>query len=778
MSFVNGERGWGLQRSGSGTGLGKADSTKLVFQESDYTWEQVVRILRKHRGFALAAFFGIGGAALLLAVLLRDVYRPVARLDLEPPSSGIRALHEIESATPADNQDYLETQVQILKSDALAMAVIRQLGLASEKDQAQKHPSLASVETNFKADGALQQQLTLATLTPAEAVALDKFRKNLSVELLRNTRLVEVGYSSHDPALSQQVTNAVVARFIDDGFKHRYTTTMQVSDWLSGQLDGLRKRLQDSNQAVSDYQKKYGLIELDDRDVPMSQLMSEVNHQLSEAQANRIEAEAFDRMVQEGQGESIPAMRDDVVLQNLLMRYADLRAQLAQAKTVYGDANVNVKKIQEQSEEISKQITAERSRVSDRLHTSFVAAKERERLMLRDRERIRAQMGDVSSQMVGYHVLKNEAMANAELYNTLQARLQEAGIYAGLKSSNVRVVDLATNLQKPTSPNRALIVCSGLILGSVVALLGSFVRESFDNTVRTPDDVTSWVGLRSLALLPSVREEGAEAVDGARALKLGGTNGTVGRQEAVGMLAPRSAGAEAMRDLRTSLLGARRGGVPGVVLISSATEKEGKTTVAMNLAMCLAQLGRTCLVDGDLRQPEVSRAFGLAGRTGLAEVLSGSAHLTSVLFPTQLAANLWVLPSGHSTESPADTLSSARISDLCADLRKSFDYVVIDSPPVIRFSDARTLAQVSDAVVLVSRYGMTTRRAMQRTAEILRESDAPVAGFVLNDIDLSSSDYHYFAYGYSKAMNRQNPYAEAIGKDDSGPAAKSKGAHA
>ena len=769
-------------------------SSSLGFEEMDYSWEQAVRILRKNRRMAFAIAGSLITLFVLIAVMMKDVYRPVARLDLEPPTSGIKTLHEIESNPEAENQDYLETQVQILKSDALAVSVIRDLHLekdvkpvstaksetAKNENQMQKHGSEISNQY-------LRDQFELANLTPSEAAALDKFRRNLSVDVVRNTRLVEVGYASNDPQTAQKITNAVVEKFIDSSFKHRYTTTMQVSAWLSAQLNDLRQKLEASNQAVSDYQRKYGLIELDGRDVPMSQLMSEVNHQLSDAQANRIEAEAFVRMIDLGEADSIPVVKDNQIYQNLLTRYADVRVQLAQARTVYGDANINVRKLDDQTSELSAQIDAERARIADRLRTSYEAAKERERLMLKSREKLRGQMGDVSSQLVGYHLLKNEAMANAELYNTLQGRLQEAGIYAGLRSNNIRVVDLATNLQKATGPNRGLLISSGVLLAFLVAIPACFVRESLDNTVRTPDDVKSWIGLRSLALLPAVEDGKAESYSKAtgfgKLLNSKDANRDKTAPATFVLMQPLGAGAEAMRDLRTSLLSSRSERMPEVVLISSSMEGEGKSTVAVNFALALAQLGRTCLVDGDLRQPAVSRVFGLDGKAGLAEVLSGKTSLVPALFPIDIASNLWILPSGQSQESPADVLASSRINDVCSELRRTFEYVVIDSPPVNRFSDARFLSRLADEVVLVGRYGITTRRAIQRSAELLREAQAPIAGFVLNGIDLASSDYRYFTYGYSKTFNKSNERlaswpGSSPAKSQMNGNEKGKGAHA
>ena len=754
----------------------------LAFQEHDYTWEQVIRVLRKNLRFGLLVACGLTALVLLYALMQKDFYKPTARLEIAPPGSGIKTLHEIESSIEGGSPDYLETQVQILDSDALAVSVIRELHLDRNSEFAgdKQVKGLAAIKATSVAPGAvpgelaiLQEQLDLANLTPAESVVLDRFRRSLSVSSVHNTRLIEISFSSHDPQLAQLITNTIVTKFIDQNYRHQYTTTMQASEWLSSQLSDLRRKVDESAQAVADYQKKFGLVEVDDRDVPMSQLMNELSRQLSEAQASRIENEAFVRMIDEGHGDAVPALRDDKLYQDLMIRYTDLRTQLAQAKTVYGDANVNVQKLQDQIAEVSVQIDAERKRVVGRTRLSYAAAKHRERLMMEERSKLRANMGRMSWQLTSYHMLKNEANANAELYNTLQGRLREAGIYAGLRSSNIRVVDLAMNLRNATGPHRVIIVAFGGITSCLFAVVLSFVREGFRNTVRTPDDVKSWIGLPSLALLPATGgaavAEALETGTGKKIPNLWQVLRERNKTTSVSIMKSATAESEAMRDLRTSLLHSNRGDAPRVILISSSMEGEGKTTVAINFALALAQLSKTCLLEADLRQPAVARMLKIEPKCGLTDVLKESSSLVGALVYIPEHENLAVLPSGTTPENPADILSSPQMVELLDTLKKFFDYVVIDSPPVIRFSDARFLSSLADEVVLVGRCGVTTRRAMQRTAELLNEVHASVAGVVLNGIDFSSPDYNYYAYGYSKWWGKRTEGSSETGSKVNGP---------
>jgi len=740
-----------------------------------FGWEQFMRVLRKNQGFVLI-FAGILSLGIVTAAfLMRDVFQPVARLEIDPLSSGIKTLQEIEDVRGMDNQDYLETQAQILQSEGLALRVIRVLHLDQnlefvpkgdlKKTEKQQNQEIQFTPQSGSEPAFLQEQVDLANRTASESVALGVFKSRLAVSPVRNSRLVEVSYASHDAQLAQLITNTLVTQFIDQNYRNRYTSTMQASEWLSIQLNDLRQKVEEANQAVADYQRRYGLVEVDERDVPLAQLMSEVNHQLSDAQADRIQAEAYVRMIDLGQQDSIPAVRDDQVYQNLMTHYADARAQLAQARAIYGDENTNVKKLQDQSNELSAQIAAERVRMVNQVRTSFSAARNREEMMLEAREKLRTQMGDATSHMVSFHLLRNEAMAKAELYNTLQARLKEAGIYAGLRSSNINVVDLAPRLAHATSPHRSFIIGAGVTISFMLAVVLAFVRESLDNTVRTPDDVQDCTGLPSFAILPRIRngrvsDKRFSAPSMGFAALRDSQNGA-NLFPSVPLVHLHTPEAEAIQDLRTALPFSKSGAPSRVILVSSSSAGEGKTTIAINLAIALAQRAKTCLVEGDLRQPVFASVFGLQSKTGLSQVLTGEATMDAALTSVPEVSGLAVLPCGRAVANPASLVDSGAMVASVTDLSNRFDYVVIDSPPVIPFSDARVLSRFADVVVLVGRYGLTTQRAIVRCAQMLAEVQAPPMGVVLNDVDLTSPDYHYYNYGFSKRLNERSKYYDA-----------------
>ncbi len=728
---------------------------------SDFYWKQIMRILRKHWRFSLLFGLTFLTAITTATLLMKDTYEASARVEIEPPAGPETVtLRDVPGPTP-DAQDYLQTQIEVLKSNQLAIDVIRTLHLD------QNIAPGKSRQDSWKSAAMRTLHLDQIFKTPARSpldIALNDFRNRLSVDQVRNSRVVEVGFSSDDPRLAALVANTLVKLYVERSHRSRYEDTMQAAGWLSGELNDLRQGVEKANQALVNFQNANDIVEFSDsqdtgnsKQNPVTQKVADLNRQLTQAQSERIQQEAFLKMIEAGSADSLPQMRDNPVLQDSTKRYVEARAQLAQAQAIYGKNNSNLEKLQNQADELEAQLTAERQRIVRQVKTGYEAARARELLLTQALNDMKGSVDRMNQKMIQYSLLKREAQAASDLYNTLSLRLREAAISAGLKSTNIRVVDEARIPDKPAKPHRLQIIALGMVFSVLAGLALAFLRESFDDTVRTADDIKAWTGLHSLAMFPlvaSANTDGRHLL--ARPIKLLG-NGAKKERDASGVKffleRPRSAEAEAVRSLQTSirLLSRTGGNALRVILLASASPNEGKTTVALNLAMALAQRGKTCLVDADLRNPVMARTFGLSFQQGLEDVLKGSAALEDTLLEVPDVANLTILPAGASAPNPGELVNSEAMREVLRGLRERFDHVVIDSPPVIPFADARWLSSLSDGVVLVARYGSTTRQAMIWSTETLAEVDAPVLGVVLNGVDLKSEYYWYEPYKYTYA---------------------------
>ena len=713
-----------------GTQTGEADESN---------WVRALGILRKNWLQSLTLALAAVAAVTVATYVMRGVYVPIAQLEVDVPGADVVSLHD--TAAPAFDPDYLQTQVEILSSDSLAIAVIRDIHLDRSTD-------IVSPKALQEMGERAGSQTPYGTqLSPLEELALEAFRKKLSVGLVRNSRVIAISFPSHDPRLAAQVANRLGQLYIERNFKTRYEAIQQ----LSHQLDDLREKIQESNRALAQVQNASGLVDIDDRQQnTVTQKVLELSRQLTQAQGDRIQVEAYLETAQAGGADALPQIRDNALFQNLIQRSVDSRAQLAQALAVYGQNNPNVRKLQNDVDELEAQLAAERRRVVEELRTSYESSRARESMLAKALAGMQADVQGMNERSVQYGFLKKQAQANEDLYNALFARLKEAGIAAGLRSINIRFLDQARVLDKPTKPNRPLDIAVAILLGIIGGVVLPFLRENVKGTLSTPQDIRKWTGLSIVGSVPLLTRYSRTG----RGLRLSrlvpklADGGSKSEPDPSGVRffleEPHSPESEAVRNLYASIKLSRPGKAPQVILVVSPSPKEGKTTVAVNLALATAQHHKTCLVDADLREPMVAQIFRLSSGRGLSEVLRETASLDQVLSNVPEVDNLTILASGSKPPNPGELVVSDSMCKIVATLAERYESVVIDSPPLIPYADARALSSMVDGVILVGLCGSTTREAVALSAQILEDVHAPLLGIVLNGMARDAPYYRYY----------------------------------
>jgi capsular exopolysaccharide synthesis family protein len=403
----------------------------------------------------------------------------------------------------------------------------------------------------------------------------------------------------------------------------------------------------------------------------------------------------------------------------------------------------------------------------------FRAAHDRVDLLTETLNQQKSDSNDLSEKLVQYNILVHEAESNKQLYDGLLQKLKEASISAGLRSSNIRIVDPALAPSTPSRPQKGRNILMAFLVGLIGGVGLAFFREYLDNTVKSPDDIENLAGLPSLAVVPAMPNMNGHHRNTPRLVKDVTDDGTNARIELVSYNQPKSQVSEAFRALRTSLLLSQADHPPQVILVTSALPREGKTTAAVNLAVTLAQLGdRTLLIDSDLRKPGVRRALNLTipRELGLSSYLAGVASLDEATVTHPAIPNLVALTTGPVPPSPADLLSSMRMREAIADLRNRYKFIVIDSPPVMAATDAVIISALTDGVLLVVRSGETPKEAFKRTRDLLAGVKCRLLGVVLNAVDANAPDYYYsyryypyaYGYGYGEESHRM---AEPPGSD-------------
>jgi capsular exopolysaccharide synthesis family protein len=724
-------------------------------------WRQGMRILRRHWKASLAFAVLIELALSLLVFSMDNVYNARAVLDVEPPGADTVGLRDA-SANPANTPGYLETQTEILNSDGLALSVVDQLHLDQNPTFMKQTliqraiVGIVSLFSSANKNGAQRDTDRILTI----------FHKNMSVGQVKGSQLVEVQFESADPQLAAEIVNTTVNQYLDKTFRSRYEATTRAAQSITPRLQDLQNSVKQSTDALLDFQKKHEGAQLGSSAPmigdgttqfasasggnPIATRVGGLNQQLTQAMGERLQYESFMKQIKSGNVDSLPQMKDNVLIQGLTSRLVDSRAQLAQALSIYGNNNPQVRKLEGESGEISKQLDAERARIGNQIQSAYASAQNREQLIRNALKDMKGDLDRSNADVVQYDALKREADANANLYTTLSARTKELALSGSLSAGNIRVLDDARAPIKPDGPHRFRILAVGAMFGLFGGVILAFAAEQMNDTISSVEDFRRWSGLPTLAMVPQIAvPNGKAAIPGRKPTRMlpGGTAIASMRMKGLKFLTdnPNSPEAEAIRNLETSIripLSADR--QTQTILITSALPGEGKTTVATNLALALSRHGNTCLIDGDFRHPSITSSFGLTLRTGMQDLLTNPATLLAeALKPLAEVPNLTVLGVGNRASNSLECLTSPRMGDLVTELRKKYDYIVIDSPPIIPFSEGRWLSTISDASIVVARCDSTTRGAVMFSLEILEDLKATVLGVVLNGVDLKEEYYGY-----------------------------------
>ena len=727
--------------------LGRSAGTTFypALPTHESTAGEYVRILFKRKWVIIGCFATIFSVVAIASLKTTPVYEAAGTIAVNKPDTTLNFQNSTTLSLDYFDPTELDTEVKILQSDLLAMQVIRELNLDRRSELANQAPPSPSSSGDLAPDP-LQTDPALASSM------IGGFKGSLRVNLSPNTRIIEVHYRSADPQMAANVVNTLMQTYVENNFKARFESTMQASDWLSKQLVDLQMKVETSQQKLVRYQKEHEILGADEKQNITMEKLDELNKELTAAESERMDKEATYRLVESGDPEaiasSVAAAEDggagqtgSALLGTLRTKEADLKIQAAELNTQFGPSYPKLSILNNQLKEIDSQIQSEMKKIVSKVRGQYSAALQRENMLREALDKQKQEANKLNESAIEYTLLKRDVDTNRQLYEGLLQKLKEAGVSAGLKSNNFRIVDSARPPTGPIEPNipRNLLFAAVLGLASGIGL--AFLLEGLDNTVRTTEQAQMISGVASLGMIPLGSKSAREGPNPKR-LVLASSKEAV---ELVTQVRPQSQMAESYRALRTSLLLSSIGAPPKVIMITSALPQEGKTTTSINTAVVLAQKGvRVLLIDADLRRPSIHKTLGMGPHSGLSNVLTGSTTLEQAVAPSAVLPNLFVLPSGTPPPNPAELLASANMRDLLDQLREQYDHVVIDTPPSLSVTDAVVLSPRADAVVLVIRSAQTTKQALRRSRDVLMQVNAKVVGVLLNAVDLSSPDYYYY----------------------------------
>ncbi|HUZ04150.1 MAG TPA: polysaccharide biosynthesis tyrosine autokinase [Acidobacteriaceae bacterium] len=699
--------------------------------------------LRKRKWIVLAAIFIGGVFGVIKAVTTPKVYTAGGTIQVRPGASNEYRIAGQSGPGSEDLSIRLETEVAILQSDSLLLKVADELKLEDDPIFLGPHPLAKHLDPNNRnvQDG-----------------MIGFLHGGLNVHRIPKTEIISIEFTSLSPVFSARVVNTLIQDYIERSFQTRYASTQRVSQWLQSQLDDLKQTVEISQEKLVGLQRKLGVLGFSDQTHDLeATTLDDLTKAASDAKIQSILAEARYRMLTGTDPNLIDGSPNVMgsgnasLLATLRNQQTTMETQLAQLNSQFGPNYPQVRQLQAEMRQNQKAIDAEEKRVVAQAKTEYETAAKGQAMTQNMLDSEISNAYKLRDDMVQYVLLQREFESNRTLYEGLLSRLREAGIEAGLTSSEIDVVDIARIPMLPGGMRRLSRVMVGLMFGLFGGIALAFFTDSLDTSLRTVHDIEAISELPSLAVIPRARKLLPRAIsEDARSTALRNVD-VLGQ--------PNSQFAESFRSLRTALMLSAVGQPPQVILVTSSTPAEGKSTIATNLASVLCfRDAKILLIDADLRRPTIHSRFGISGKIGLSNVLSGSAKLEDALQSIPEVPNLSLLSSGPVPPFPTEMIASKEMSDLILQCRGRFTHIVIDSPPILTITDGIVLAPQCDAVLLVVRYGRASKHSVRRAHDLMQRAAIRMGGTVINAVDTSSQRYYgYYGYQRYSYFNERGP---------------------
>lgn len=728
-------------------------------------WEIVAALKRRGYLIALLAIVGLF-CGLAIGVASKKKYSATATVEFAQPS--MRAFGLQDSAYSDSDVSTLEllntelkTQEAEITDEGTALAVIQQLHLDTQP------PFAIPAKLAAKDPLGREQGLPLSQAPHQRERVVRQFEHQLSVDVVKGTRLLNITFTDTNPERAAAVANAVVTASMDQTAGRRYRALSQVSTWLSDQLTTLKQRVQDSQQRVEAYEnankkdlagmtlsplaataeEQRSALAGPAESVPVSRLLM-LNNQLTSAQVARLSKEAIYRVAETGDPEAVlslgssslvvaggadsslaPGNNGLALLQHLREQQVQVQVQIAAAGSKYGEKSQTMLELRRQQAEIDAQVKTELGRIRERAHNDLVLATQAEDGLKRQVDEQQNEVSQWSSKADHLLLLQGEAASSRALYQELFAKLQESNFAAGIRASHIALLDSAQVPTGASSPKRTVDMGIGLLIGMLVGCVAAFAVELLDDSLHSEQDVKKTLPAPVLASIPRSRPSN--------------------EQEPWIVAEPRSSIAEAYRGLRARIFPAAGRGWPRVLLVASGRPAEGKATACMNTAAALAMQGHSVLVlNADMRREIGPKCYGTEQGTGLSSYLTGRSSLPEVLTqPVSGIRTLSMLASGPAVANASELLSSSRFRELMKTLRSQFEFILIDAPPALLFSDARVLLPQADGYILVVRASRTLRGDLRAAAEELQGVGGDFLGVLMTATKPKRVTYSKYGYG-------------------------------
>ena len=690
-------------------------------------------IIIKHLKAAAALAILVVAAMMYQTYTTVPLYRAQARIQIDEEQTTAQTDFKEPYLAYSDPEPYYQTQYKILQGRDLALRAVRHLKLDNVPEfngQGPKPPALAQVLSVVKAKVMAPFRSAGGKVPPAQAAPesqqAEAFLGRVGVNPVRGSRLVDVFFVAADPQFAARAVNVLAEEYVNQNLEFRLQNTDKTLQWLTQEVGKQQNVVQASERMLAEYRENQNALSLEDRQNIIVSRLNQVNDVASKARTSRIQKEAvYNQVIAAKDRESLTMIAANPFVQQLKARIVELERDRLRLAERYGDKHPELLRVTSQINDAERQLDEEISKNVAAIKADYQAALEEEKQLNSDLEAQKVQATDLNRKSIDYSVLQREAESNRQVYESLLQREKELRVVSNSRANNVRLLDRAEMPAAPFTPNTRRAWMMALLFGLGMGIAAAFAIDYLDDTVKTPEDVAWRLRLNFLGLVPKVHGERHPLLSGP---------------------VPHDFG-EAFRALRTALVASSGTDATHLVAITSTQPLEGKTTTAVNIALALAIGGaRVLLIDADMRRPSVHKAMRLPNDRGLAELLNGSARMREVVQRCG-DPNLLVIPAGSTPSNPSELLGSDRMRAFMQQLSTGpFDWVIVDTPPVLAVTDAVVLAPLVHSVTFVIGAEMTRWRLAERAIETLRAGHPTSIAAVLNRVDFDRNRYYYSRY--------------------------------
>lgn len=683
--------------------------------DKEHLFHEYLGILIKRRWTALAVVIVFVATAALHSFLATPIYKATTQLLIERQTPRLLESRET-SFYDAQNQEFYHTQYKLLQSRSLAQKVADKLDLKNS-------PMFGSIFRKMPTDAsAVQRQHYMDRL-------IGSLLGSLEVTPVKKSSLVDVSFYSSDPKLAAQIVNTVAQSFIEQSLDLRFSASQEEAMFLQHKISEARKKLEESEVKLNQYARAHNIVTWENKETITSQKLEQLNKDLVAAQTKRSEAETRFREV--SQGHPIPEVINNQLIQNLKGAEAKIIAQVSELGKKFGEKHPRMIQLNQELAGVRSKIASEHDHIVQAVKNEYRMAQNQEEHLKKALEEQKVDTQDLSDRTVQYKMLFRDVETNRALYENMLKSLKTTTASENLPSTNIKIIYPATVPEKPAKPRTKRNLFLALVGGSIMGLVLIFGLENIDTTIKNPDDITKWLEIPSLGMIPHLDFSEASTKDQIPGLVVHDRSNPLA--------------AEAYRALRTSIVFSAAGKSPGVILVTSALPGEGKSLTSINLAAAMAKAGKDIvLIDADLRRPSLHKLFQVQQEPGLSNYLVGEID-DLAFFPT-IVPHLYLLPCGKTPPNPSELLGSARMEEFIVKTQERFSQLIFDSPPLISVTDATILSTKSDGVLLVIKAEEAPRKVVKKAKDQLVEVKSHLLGALLNDIPFQRNGYHYYNY--------------------------------